>query len=77
MYVSYIFISLAVIGLLIGLFTQAAGMYYIIMLLFLAFSVMSLEHFKNQRQTLEQLKQIELNQRSLMILLNEKKDGSN
>lgn len=77
MYVSYIFISLAAIGLLIGLFTQAAGMYYIIMLLFLAFSVMSLEHFKNQKQTVEQLKQIELNQRSLMIFLNEKKDGSN
>lgn len=77
MYISYIFISLAVLGFFIGLVVQAAGIYYMIMLLFLAFSIMTLEHFKNQRQTLEQLKQIELNQRSLMILLNEKRDGSN
>lgn len=73
---SYILMALAGLGMLFGLSNSNMVEFVSSIILFI-FSLMCYEHFNRLKEITEQQKQIELNQRSLMILLNEKKDGSN
>ncbi len=71
---SYILMVLSGLGVIISLGNKSAiGAASSLSLLI--FSFMFYEHFKNQRRSIELQEKIELNQRSLIMLLNDKKEN--
>lgn len=72
---SYILMALAGLGMLFGLSDLNMIEFVSSMILFI-FSFMCYEHFSRLKEISKQQKQIELNQRSLILLLNDKKESN-
>lgn len=71
---SYILMALAGLGILINLIYESMiGVVSSIVLLIFAF--MFYEHFSRLQEIVKQQEKIELNQRSLILLLNDKKEN--
>lgn len=71
---SYILMALAGLGMLFGL-SNSNMIEFVSSIILFIFSLMCYEHFNRLKEITEQQRRIELNQRSLILLLNDRKSN--